>query len=177
MPRKSTDGHVSSSLLPAGEAAHFWGAGEVKARLRESAEVLKCMRLGCRDIPVRVSSAWPDVVRQGLDACMPSAPARRPPPPSAAAISRADEAVLWLLWLDESPRRIVWARAGNIPWRRLEDMDGRSHTTLRRIETAALETICRRLNASLDINAALQAAFRQGREGRRAAGEVAGKKN
>jgi hypothetical protein len=40
--------------------------------------------------------------------------------------------------LDEQSRRIVMARAMGVPWRRLEEMDGRSHTTLRKVETSAL---------------------------------------
>jgi hypothetical protein len=45
-------------------------------------------------------------------------------------------------------RRIVWARACNIPWRRLEDMDGRSHVTLRKIYVEALLTMAKRLNGN-----------------------------
>jgi hypothetical protein len=85
---------------------------------------------------------------------------------SAAAISKADETVVWLLWLDDAARRIVWAQASGIAWRQLENMDGRSHTTLRRIEAKGFEEICRRLNATLDPRQAVAAAFRQGRENR-----------
>ena len=43
-----------------------------------------------------------------------------------------------MLRLEEEPRRIVMARAAGISWRRLEEIDGRSHTTLRKIEKTAL---------------------------------------
>ena len=43
-----------------------------------------------------------------------------------------------IMALDLSSRRIVLARAAGIPWRRLEEMDGRSHTTLRKVEVSAL---------------------------------------
>ena len=43
-----------------------------------------------------------------------------------------------MLKLDDEPRRIVMARAAGISWRRLEEIDGRSHTNLRKIEKTAL---------------------------------------
>ena len=43
-----------------------------------------------------------------------------------------------MLKLDDDSRRIVMARAANISWRRLEEIDGRSHTTLRKVEKAGL---------------------------------------
>lgn len=46
-----------------------------------------------------------------------------------------------MLVLDDDCRRIVMARACRIPWRRLEEMDGRSHTTLRKVERRGLEVL------------------------------------
>lgn len=140
-------------------ARHLWGADDVRTRLAEASTVLRAMAISCRDRPVGVVAHWPDVVRQGFEAYG-YAPVRvRPPAPTPAAISRADAAVPWLLWLDATARRIVWARASGIPWRRLEDMDGRSHTTLRRVEREGLGEICRRLNAGLSREEAVSAAF------------------
>ena len=150
-----------------GAEPHLWGAGEVRVRLKEAAGVLRALALGLRDRPAGLAARWPDVVRQGFEAYGYDSVRLRPPAPTPAAVSRADAAVLWLLWLDDAPRRIVWARASGIPWRRLEDLDGRSHTTLRRVEGEALAAICRRLNASLAPEQAIAAAFAQGSQGRR----------
>jgi hypothetical protein len=149
---------------------HLWGAAEVRARLKEAAAVLRALALGLRDRPAGLMAHWPDVVRQGFEAYGYESVRLRPPMPSPAAVSRADAAVLWLLWLDDAPRRIAWARASGIPWRRLEDLDGRSHTTLRRVEGEALATICRRLNAPLAPDEAIAAAFAQGSQARRESG-------
>lgn len=165
MSSNSTQGEKNTASASAGEG-HLWGADEVKARLREAAQVLRGLSLGNRDFPARLAAAWPDVVRLGMEAHGYVAPSRRPAQPTPAAVSRADEAVLWLLWLDDEARRVVWARASKIPWRRLEDMDGRSHTTLRRIEAGGLDALCRRLNAPLCREGAVAAAFRQGRDER-----------
>lgn len=43
--------------------------------------------------------------------------------------------------LPEDERRIAMARACGIPWQRLEEMDGRSHTALRKIEAKALQSL------------------------------------
>jgi len=175
MSLKTTQGNGLHQPAADGEG-HLWGGDEVKARLKEAAQVLKCISLGNRDLPARLGASWPDVVRQGMEAYGYGPPSRRPVSPTPAAITRADESVMWLLWLDEVARRIVWGRASGIPWRRLEDMDGRSHMTLRRIEAAGLEVLCRHLNAPLDHDGAVAAAFRQGRAARDVANGNGGKR-
>ena len=50
----------------------------------------------------------------------------------------------WLIALSilpEDERRIVMTRACGIPWLRLEEIDGRGHTTLRKIEANALQRL------------------------------------
>jgi hypothetical protein len=157
---------MAGAGVAAAAAAHLWGAVEVRARLKEAAGVLRALALGLRDRPAGLAARWPDVVRQGFEAYGYESVRLRPPMPSPAAVSRADAAVLWLLWLEDAPRRIAWARASGIPWRKLEDLDGRSHTTLRRVEGEALATICRRLNAPLAPEQAIAAAFAQGARAR-----------
>lgn len=153
-------------------ATALWGSEDVRARLVEASTVLRALALNCRDRPFGLVSHWPDVVRQGFEVYGYASARLRPPAPSPAAVSRADGAVPWLLWLDGAGRRIVWARASGIPWRRLEDMDGRSHTTLRRIEREGLGEICRRLNAGLSREEAVAAAFGRQRMGKTGLDEV-----
>ncbi len=131
-----------------GHPCPLWDKAEVKARLEEAAETLRAMTLSCRDRPARVGSGWPDVVRQSCEAYGYNEVCVRPPAPPPARISRAEEAVTWLLWLTDAERRVSWARASAITWRRLEDIDGRSHVTLRKIQSSALECICKHLNAA-----------------------------
>jgi hypothetical protein len=163
---KNTPHNRISDAVPGLTAGHFWGTAEVRARLKEAATVLRALALGGRDRPAGMAAHWPDVVRQGFEAYGREAVRLRPLAPTPAAISRADAAVLWLLWADDAGRRIAWARASGIPWRKLEDMDGRSHTTLRRIEAEAFAAICRHLNAGLSRKGAVAAAFAQARAGK-----------
>ena len=99
--------------------------------LREAADTLRRLPRGLAR--PRLSS-WPEVVRDSASLLASSESAvRRPSPPSPQAIDRMDRTLEWLLACDEETRRLVWARAMGISWRRLEDMDGRSHVTLRKI--------------------------------------------
>ncbi len=149
--------------------SELWTAAAVKARLEDAAESLRRLRAARHTFPAGFISGWPDVVQDTWDAYGFTAPRLRPPAPSARAIDRMDEAVGWIDRVgDEAEirrlverhrhgrehaeevviarRKIVWARACRIPWRRLEDIDGRSHTTLRKIQAEGLEAILRWLN-------------------------------
>lgn len=99
--------------------------------LREAADTLKRLPRGLAG--PRLSS-WPAVVRDSVSLmAAPVSERTRQAPPAPQAIDRMDRALVWLLSCDEEARRLVWARANGVPWRKLEDIDGRSHVTLRKI--------------------------------------------
>lgn len=129
------------------DADRTWQASQVADRLKEAAETLRATSLGLRDRPRRLRANWPDVVKESLEYMWEHGNSGHRSPPSPAAISRADESVVWLLWAMPEERRILWGRACGIAWRRLEDLDGRSHTTLRKIRQSGLSRICETLNA------------------------------
>lgn len=122
----------------------FWTPETVKARLAEAADSLR--RLPSARLKARLT-AWPDVVQASADAYGYDDAAMRPAAPGPAAISRMDEALDWLFAIEAGARRILWARAMGVPWRRLEDMDGRSHVTLKRVQDRALAELASHLNA------------------------------
>ena len=118
----------------------------VKARLREAAATLKRMHLERWDYPSQRTAWWPDVVRQVSDAYgyQDTHMARSVPAPGA--IDSMEEVLRWLLWVeDDGDRRLLWMRAEQITWRQLEDMDGRSRETLRKMYDKALAVIVGRL--------------------------------
>jgi hypothetical protein len=43
----------------------------------------------------------------------------RRPRPSPRQITEAEEAMLWLRWLERNDARIVWLRANNAPWKKI----------------------------------------------------------
>ncbi|MEQ8816539.1 MAG: DUF6362 family protein [Thalassobaculum sp.] len=115
----------------------------VRAALEEAADTLRRLPAGLRR--PRLTS-WPAVVRDSAGLLGPSAEGRtRPAAPTPGAIDRMDRALAWLLACDGEARRLVWARACRVPWRRLADLDGRSHVTLRKIVARGHDQILRRL--------------------------------
>jgi hypothetical protein len=131
-------------------------AERVKARFEEAADTLRALRLGARDRPQAHLSHWPDVVHQAMLAYGWNASRMRPPAPAPEAIDRLDETLAWLWPLAEDERRLIMARAFRLPWRRIEDLDGRAERTLRNVHGRVLSAIAMRLQEA--------AAGAQGRE-------------
>ncbi|MEE8124139.1 MAG: DUF6362 family protein [Alphaproteobacteria bacterium] len=144
--------------------AKLWTAEEVRMRLEEAAETLKALRLSLRDVPSRRVTRWPDVVNDAVEAYGYGQAHVRPAAPSPAKISRADEAVQWLFWLSDEQRKIVWARACRITWRRLEDLDGRSHSALRKVFGAGIDVILKHLERALSHDESIRLAFGKARK-------------
>ena len=116
---------------------------DTKRRLVEAADALR--RLSMNGIkPNGLHSQWPDVVHRVEEAYGWTGERVRPPRPSPAEITRMDEAIRWLLWLDGDQRKVVWARSLGLSWRRIEDMDGRSVRTLQNRHASALQRILSR---------------------------------
>jgi len=128
-----------------GETSFALVIAMVKARLREAAATLKRMKLERWDYPSQRLAWWPEVVRQASDAYgyQETHVARSAPAP--AAIDRMEEALKWLLWLENGHQKLVWGRAERLTWRQLEVADGRSRETLRKAHDMALAVIVGRL--------------------------------
>lgn len=122
-------------------------AERIRERFEEAAATLRGLRIGPRDRPQTRLSSWPDIVHQAMLAYGWSDARVRPPAPSPEAIDRLDETLSWLWPLADDERRLVMARAFRLPWRRLEDMDGRSERTLRTVHTRVLAAVAARANA------------------------------
>lgn len=122
-------------------------AERVRARFEEAAATLRGLRIGRRDRPETRLSRWPDIVHQAMLAYGWSDARVRPPAPQPEAIDRLDETLSWLWPLADDERRLVMARAFRLPWRRLEDLDGRSERTLRTVHARVLGAIAARANA------------------------------
>ena len=114
---------------------------EVRDHLQNALATLKLMPLDRLDRPLRTKSSWGDFHQAAvLSMASHRRPVRRKLSPEE--INHIDQWLDALLDLPEDERRIVVARACRIPWRRLEEMDGRSHTTLRKVERLGLDKLC-----------------------------------
>ena len=119
----------------------------VESALKQAAQTL-------RSLPHKTfagyASYWPDVVRSTPESWLARPYQTHAPHKSTPQeISAMDEVLNWLFILTPEERRIVWARACNIPWRALEDHDGRSHVTLRKIHVRGLTSIALALDAEM----------------------------
>ena len=104
-------------------------------RLVEAFDTLKRLPTA-RALPHLVS--WPDVVQE-TSRVFASHPKKIPPSP--AAIDRCEEVFGWLFRINRDARRLLWARAGRIPWRILAHEYGVSHMTLRKRHRESLKEL------------------------------------
>lgn len=120
-----------------------WTVEMVEARLAEAAEVMR------RLPPVRVPgyfNTWPAMVVEFADRVGQQAEPMRLPPPSPAAISRMEEALTWLRWLDGEDAKLVWARSDRTPWKAICWRFGIGRATANRRWQYGLCLIAWRLN-------------------------------
>jgi hypothetical protein len=70
-------------------------------------------------------------------------------PPSAQAISRMEETLEWITWLDEvDERRLIWLRASKVRWKVICARIGTDRSTAWRYWVIALTKIATRLNGT-----------------------------
>ncbi|MTH96363.1 DUF6362 family protein [Roseibium sp. RKSG952] len=119
-----------------------WTTAMVEERLEAAASVF-------RTFPhVRAPgffNAWPDYLHSFADKVS-QTPRMCRPLPSPGQISRAEEAALWLQWLDKDDARLVWLRANRTPWKPICWELGISRATANRRWRYAIALIVWRLN-------------------------------
>src|SRR6478736_5081753 len=106
-----------------------WTAKMVEERVVDAAQVMR------RLPPVRVPgyfSTWPRALVEFADRVGQQPEPMRLPPPSAAAISRMEEALEWLRWLQAEDVKLVWARANQTPWKEVSWQFGIARATANR---------------------------------------------
>ena len=112
-------------------------------RLVEAADTLA--RIKAPDIQRNVTR-WPDVVHAAAEATAFNRGRMLRGPASPEAITRMDEALLWLGWLARDAQRIVWCRVEGLSWRKIAAFVGQAPNTCRARARAALIEIAERLN-------------------------------
>ncbi len=109
-------------------------AALVFERLVDAADTLERIRLP--DIQRNVTR-WPDVVQAAVEVTELNRGRRVKGPASSEAITRMDEALVWLLWLEKDEQRIVWCRLEGMSLRRIAAFAGLAPNTFRILERAA----------------------------------------
>src|SRR5215203_4670595 len=62
-------------------------------------------------------NTWPKMVVEFADRVGQLPEPMRLPPPSPAAITRMEETLTWLRWLEAEDAKLVWARSDRTPWK------------------------------------------------------------
>ena len=115
-------------------------------RLKEAAETLK--RLPASGLkPSGYVSSWPPFIRDYWDAYGYDKPKTRLGPPSPEAISRMDETLRWLKWLEPDETKLVWAIASGINRKAIGSSMGVHRTTIWR----EWKAVIRKLTAIINL--------------------------
>lgn len=91
-----------------------WTPSLIEERFVEAADVMK--RLPDVRVPGHFNT-WPKMLLEFADLIGQEAPRLRRPPPGPDAISRMEETLSWLAWLEPIDRKIVWLRASGERWK------------------------------------------------------------
>jgi len=119
-----------------------WTRAMVADRLDLAADVMRALP------PVRPQgyvSAWPEYLSSFADR-VGQEPRMRKPLPSPRMITQADEAMLWLRWVDKEIAQILWARANRKAWKGICYAHGISRSSANRRHEYGLAVIVWRLN-------------------------------
>lgn len=119
-----------------------WTTAQVQDRLELAAGVMRQMP---GVMPQGFFNAWPEYFHSFADK-VGQEPQMRRPRPSPRQITQAEEAMLWLRWLDPSDVRLVWLRANRKPWKPICWELGISRATANRRWQYGIAVIVWRLN-------------------------------
>jgi hypothetical protein len=120
-----------------------WTVGAVETRLEDAAQVIR--RLPSVRVPGYFNT-WPAMFVEFADLIGREPERLRLPTPSTTAITRMEESLGWLRWLEADDVKLVWARADRNPWKAICCQFGISRATANRRYQYALNLIAWRLN-------------------------------
>lgn len=119
-----------------------WTRAQVEDRLESAAEVMRALP-GVK--PQGHFSTWPQYMHSFADK-VGQEPEMRRPRPSPRAISQAEEAMLWLQWLEPELGKLLWARVSGTEWKPICWQFGISRPTAHRRFEYGLSVIVWQLN-------------------------------
>jgi hypothetical protein len=123
-----------------------WTITDIADRFEEAANTLRRMP------PVNLHgyfNTWPPIVRTIMEQMQAEKEPLRRGPPTAEAISRMEETLDWIFFLDsEDERRLVWLRAERVYWKQICWRIGCGRTKAWQMWVMALLKIVTRLNVN-----------------------------
>ncbi len=138
-----------------------WTTAKVEDRLESAADVFQTLP-GVR--PQGFFNGWPEYFHSFADK-VGQEPQMRRPQPGPRQITEADEALLWLRWLEPGDARLLWLRASRKPWKLVCWEIGISRATANRRWQYGIAVIVWRLNGRrLSARKPMGHVIRQARE-------------
>ncbi|MBF0401657.1 MAG: hypothetical protein HQL90_12935 [Magnetococcales bacterium] len=122
-----------------------WTAKMVAARMEEAVRTLRLLRISGLK-PRGYASSWPEVVPGPDEALGRVDDEFRAGPPTPEDITKMDEALQWLCWLEPDQARLVWMHAEGVPRKTICAKVGMSRAKAWRSWAAALMTIASAVN-------------------------------
>jgi hypothetical protein len=126
-----------------GQPVDKWTVERIEARFEEAAYVMR--RLPSVRVPGYFNT-WPATVVEFSDRVGQQPQPMRLPPPAPAAISRMEETLGWLHWLEPIDAKIVWLRANGERWKAICWKVGLARAAANEHRLYALCVIAWRLN-------------------------------
>jgi hypothetical protein len=120
-----------------------WTVEMVEGRLEDAAHVIR--RLPAVRMPGYFNT-WPTMLVEFADRVGREPERMRLPPPSAEAITRMEQTLEWLRWLEGDDAKLIWARCEGTPWKQICCRFGIARATANRRYAYALALIAWRLN-------------------------------
>jgi hypothetical protein len=120
-----------------------WTASEIADRFEEAIYTLK--RLPKPKVQ-GYHNMWPPIVYTTWELLAQEKKPFRLGPPLPKAIDRMEQTFVWIGWLEEDERKMVWLRAARLPWRVICARFGVCKNTAAHRWTVALVKIAHRLN-------------------------------
>ncbi|MEO5346862.1 MAG: DUF6362 family protein [Magnetococcus sp. YQC-9] len=127
--------------------AEKWTPKMVAERMAEAANTLRRLKVSGLK-PQGYGNSWPDIVHEFSEAYGYNELVVRLGPPAADAITRMDEAMAWLHWLEPDQVRLVWLYAEDVPRKIISAKIGISRAAVWRAWASALTVIATCLNLS-----------------------------
>lgn len=133
-----------------------WTSDDVKARLKEAVRTMRSLRVeGLK--PAGYRGWWPDIVHDEHEAYGWEPAAYKPDPPTPNEITKMDETLGWLRWLDKDHVTVLWMHAEGADRTDIQINVGVTRTKLWQMWKSGLEAIVYKLNGSKGKNCATQA--------------------
>ncbi|MBF0182656.1 MAG: hypothetical protein HQM03_21795 [Magnetococcales bacterium] len=136
--------------------ADKWTPKMVAARLEEAASTLRRLKVSGLK-PKGYGSSWPDVIHDSMEAYGWNRAVVSLGPPPADAISRMDETIAWLRWLEPDHVRLLWLRAERMPWKLVMSRLGVARSTASSWWMASIMQIVAILNVQQKMSGHLSA--------------------